>query len=112
MTILSKLQGTRVFRAIRVGFSGTTIKNIVHGTVAVNPGSIATVTRGTIAFTVTGAAAGDAFIIEPPAALAAGLVYAGYVVTANTVTLHIYNSTGDAVDDTERTWRYTWIDLT
>lgn len=111
-SVLSKLKGTRVFNALRIGLSGTTIKKIVSGTASLNPGSIATVSRGTVAMTVTGAAVGDAFIIEPPTGLDDDLIFCGYVVSTNTVTIQLYNPTGGPIDDGALTWRYVWIDLT
>lgn len=96
-----------------VGSGGTTIKKIVVGTVAIDPPSIAAQTRGSQTFTVTGAAAGDILILLPPAALNAGLVYAGCDITgASTGTVYLGNLTGGAIDDGSNTWIYCWVDVT
>ena len=77
-----------------------------------DPASIAANVRGTCTLTITGVAPGDLVILEPPAALNAGLVYAGHVVTADTVTIQLGNIAVGAVDDTARVWGYVWYDRT
>ena len=85
----------------------------ITGAVSLNPGSINAQTRGSVNFTLTGAMPGDIVIMEPPSALNAGLVYAGAeVAAASTVTVHIGNLTGGAIDDGANTWRFLWFDLT
>jgi hypothetical protein len=75
-----------------------------------NPPSIATVSRGSVTFTLTGARAGDAIVVNPPAGLNDDLVFCGAAVTANdTVTVYLYNPTGGAIDDTAQTWTYIWF---
>ena len=45
--------------------------------------------------------------------LNSGLIFKGARVTAsNTVTIYLHNVTGSAIDDTSKSWNYTWIDLT
>jgi sarcosine oxidase gamma subunit len=89
---------------------GSTIYQIKTGTVSVNPGSIATVTRAATTFTVTGAATGDVLILNPPADLDDDLLFVGAAVTgANEGTVYLYNPTGGAIDDSARTWRYVLI---
>lgn len=83
-----------------------TLGGILAGTVSVNPASIAATTRGTVAVTITGVAATDIVVLEPPAALNDDLIYCGHIVTANTVTIQLYNVTGSAIDDTARDWKY------
>lgn len=83
------------------------------GTVSLNPPSIAAQSRGSVTFTITGAAVGDVVVMQPPGALNAGLVYAGCAVTApNTVTVYLGNLTGGAIDDGAQTWRWLLVDLT
>lgn len=92
---------------------GTAIKEIDSGTTSLDPASIAAQTRGSVTFTLTGAAVGDIVIMQPPSALNTGLAFAGAEVTgANTVTVYIVNVTGGAIDDGANTWRYLWFDLT
>lgn len=92
---------------------GTLIKKIVSGTQSLNPGSIATVSRGTVTFTITGAAVGDTLIMQPPATLNDDLLFVGAAITsANTATVYLYNPTAGAIDDGALNWIYTWIDVT
>lgn len=106
---------TRITRAtgmlggVNIG-GGSTIYQIKTGTVSINPGSIAAVTRAGTTFTVTGAAAGDVLVLNPPAALNDDLLYVGAAVTgANEGTVYLYNASGDAIDDSARDWRYVLI---
>jgi hypothetical protein len=108
-----KLRSETAAAGLRVGQFGAPVKAVKSGTVAVDPPSINASTRGTATATITGVAAGDLLILEPPSALESGLLYVGhYVSAANTVTIMLYNPTGAAVDGANRTWRYLWIDLT
>lgn len=86
--------------------NGVAVKGLVTGTVSVNPPSIATVSTGTIAVTIAGIGANDLVSLEPPATLNDDLIYCGHTVTANTVTIRLYNPTGGAIDDTAKTWTY------
>lgn len=112
MNLLSKAHA--VFKgSLTVGQGGTRIEKIKAGTIAIDPGSIASVTRGTVTFTLTGAATGDQVIMTPPNTLNDDLLYVGARVTsANTVTVYLYNPTGGAIDDGSLTWSYLWFDLT
>jgi hypothetical protein len=92
---------------------GTKIKKIKAGTVALDPPNIATVARGSVDFTITGAAAGDIVVMNPPATLNDDLVFVGAAVTAaDTVTVYLYNPTGGGINDTELTWGYIHFDVT
>ena len=88
-----------------LGVGGTTVfDNIRVVSASVDPGSIATVSTGAVTVTVSGVAAGDAVVANPPA-LNDDLVFSGAAVTdTDEVTLYIYNPTGGAIDDTEKTW--------
>lgn len=98
---------------LKVDTSGTTIKRISYGTVSADPGSIASITRGSVDVTVTGVTTGDIVIMNPPDGLNTGLVYGGCRVTAaNTVRIYLANLTAGAIDDGSNTWDYLWIDLT
>jgi hypothetical protein len=84
-----------------------------HGSVVVDPGSIATVARGSIAVSVPGVTIGDIFIPEFQPAINDDLVFLGAKITADdTVTFYFYNPTGLAIDDVAQMWDYTWIDRT
>lgn len=85
---------------------------VATGTASVNLPSIAAGETGSATFTVTGAASGDAVLVNPPA-LTTGLAFAGAAVTgANTVTVYATNASADAIDQAAATFRYVWIDLT
>lgn len=98
--------------ALQIG-SNDTVYGMEFGTVALNPGSISTVSRGTVTFTLTGAATTDIIIMNPPATLNDDLLFVGARVTAaDTVTVYLYNPTGGSINDDELTWSYLWIDTT
>lgn len=85
---------------------------IATGTASVNLPNIASGATGSATFTLTGAAAGDVVVINPPA-LTSGLVFAGAAVTgANTVTVYAVNTTASPIDEAAATFRYLWFDLT
>jgi hypothetical protein len=97
---------------LAVGSSGSVIKKIATGTGSVDLAEIAATATGSGTFTVTGAASGDAVIVNPPA-LTTGLVFGGAAVTgANTVTVYATNTTGSPINEAAATFRYVWIDLT
>lgn len=98
---------------IEVGTGGDTPKKFDTGTTSLDFASIAATTRGSVTFTLTGAAAGDMIHMQPPAGLEDDLLFVGAEVTgANTVTVYLYNPTAGAIDPAAATWRYIWIDLT
>lgn len=93
---------------VRIGNTGTVLTKILKGTVAINPASVGPGTFSTQTFTLTGAVAGDALQLNPPAAgLTAGLmVLQSFVSAANTITVVFYNSTGAPVDEPSASWTY------
>lgn len=92
---------------------GSALRRVTTGTTSLNPASIAATTRGSVTFTLTGAAAGDLIHMQPPADVNDDLIFVGAEVTsANTVTVYLYNPTVGAIDDAATTWRYIWMDLT
>lgn len=95
------------------GSAGSSIKQITIGTCNVDPPSILTISRNSAACTITGAAAGDGVICQPPSTLAAGLIFSGCEVTGtDTITVYFGNLTLGSIDDTSRTWRIIWVDVT
>lgn len=96
---------------VKVGTDGSDLYKIVSGTVSVNPESIASVTKGSVNVTLPGLKTTDRVILHPPSTLNAGLLYCGCDVTANnTLTIYLYNQSESAIDDTSRTWKYSyWI---
>lgn len=103
--------GDLVAGTLAVG-SGSVVKKIATGTGSVDLAEIAAGATGSGTFTVTGAASGDAVVVNPPA-LTAGLVFAGAAVTgANTVTVYAVNATAAPINEAAATFRYLWFDLT
>ena len=85
------------------------LTRINNGSVSVNPGSIAAITRLAVVVTIAGIglALGDILVMEPPATLDDDLLYVGCRVTAtDQVTLYIYNPTAGAIDDGALNWNY------
>lgn len=91
-----------------IGTGGTVITKIQKGTIAsVNPDEIASGAAAEITVTITGAAAGDALVINPPAALEAGLIVGSARVTdTNEAKFRIFNAAGEAVNAASATWTY------
>lgn len=97
---------------LAVGTGGTVIKKVTSATASVDFPSIAAAETGSATFTLTGAAAGDMVVLNPPA-LTTGLVFAGAAVTgANTVTVYAVNATANPINEAAATFRYLWADLT
>lgn len=95
-----------------VGKSATQKAVIATGTASVNLPEIAAGATGSATFTLTGAATGDAVVVNPPA-LTTGLVFGGAAVTgSNTVTVYATNVTASPIDEAAATFRYVWFDLT
>ena len=90
---------------------GSAITYIKKGTIAVDAGSCGDNDIVEVSLTITGAAAGDTVIMNPPAAgQTAGLGFAGaYVSSANTVKLRLINVSGGTVDEGSLTWEYCLI---
>lgn len=113
MPVVNRISKGEVAVGALVVGDNDTVYGIEFGTVALDPGSISTVSRGTVTFTLTGAATTDIIIMNPPATLNDDLIFAGARVTsANTVTVYLYNPTGGSINDGELTWSYVWIDTT
>jgi hypothetical protein len=85
---------------------------VATGTASVNFDEIAAGETGSKTFTLTGVAAGDIVVVNPPV-LTTGLAFAGAAVTgANTVTVYAVNSSAAAIDQAAATFSYLWFDLT
>ncbi len=76
------------------------------GTTTVDMGSISAGGIATFTITVTGARVGQNQTVQvtPPAAIEAGLVWAGYVSSNDVVTVRVHNTTGGAVNPASATW--------
>lgn len=104
-------RGTALVGALAVG-TGSTVKGIKTGTLSLNPASINNGASGTVTGTITGAAAGDVVIVNPPA-LTSGLAFAGAAITAaDTVTVYLTNASGAPINEGAGDYTYVWIDLT
>lgn len=103
---------------LKVNASGTSIKQIrLFTAVAVDPGSIAATTRGSIAVTIAGTpgiATGDVIIpVQGINGINDDLVFEGVTATgANQVTWFFYNPTAGPIDDASVNWDILWIDVT
>lgn len=82
------------------------------GTVSIDPGPILGGARGTGVGTIAGLAVGDLLQLEAPSTLNNSLIFEGFVITANTVTVFLKNPTGTTIDDAARTWTFVWVDRT
>ena len=92
---------------VKPGTSAVALTQVYKGTVAVDPAEIAANTRAETQVTITGAATGDIVIMNPPAALEAGLVFShARVSAANTVQVGLGNITGSPIDGASLTWSY------
>jgi len=102
------------FDSISIGLQGSARIRLAHaGTENLDPPSIATVTRGSVTFTITGAAAGDIVVMLPPAALNDDLLYVGAAVTAgDTVSVYLFNDSAAPIDDGPLDWGYLYFDTT
>jgi len=78
----------------------------MRGTVAIDPASIAAGASGTTTVTLAGLKSTDILVLEPPAALEAGLYPKGVIAGNGSFQLILGNPTAGAVDGTSRTWTY------
>lgn len=107
--VTGTVTGAVVSSSVNIG-SGGALTYVSKSTVSVDLASIAAGATAEATVTVTGAAAGDAVIANPPATIAAGLgVVGAYVSAANTVKLRVHNSTAGAIDEAAANWVFTLI---
>lgn len=79
------------------------------GEIAVNPPNIASLARAdvVVALPAGTAAAGDLVLVQPPAALEAGLILQrAWINAADSITLTIANYSAGAVDGAALNWTY------
>jgi hypothetical protein len=95
--------------ATAVAFTGRPTGNLVSGSFTLDPGSIAAGAQELETVTIPGVVVGDTVVINPAAALTAGLIAPGYVrVSApNTVIFSIENNSAGAIDQASGTWYFT-----
>lgn len=90
----------------------TNILGINVGTFSLDPANITTLTSLESSVTIRGVNVGDVVFLNVPASLHTGLAFSGVRVSAaNTIALRLSNFTGSDINDTARTWTYTWIRL-
>jgi len=83
------------------------IKGYMKGTVSVDPPSIAAGATANVDVTISGLTTDHVVLLQIPAALEAGLVYGGCVVSAaNTLRIRLGNVTTGAIDGIARDWTY------
>lgn len=78
---------------------------LLSGTVSVDPPSIGAAAVGNVTVSIAGVKAGDAVLLEPPAALETTLIPKGWVVADGQVTIYFFNISG-TVDGAARNWTY------
>jgi len=104
-------RGTALLGGVQIDATSE-VKGLSYGTGAIDLDSVAAGETGSGTITVTGAAAGDIVVVNPPA-LTTGLGFAGAAVTgANTVTVYVVNASAAPIDEGEVTFSYLWVDLT
>ena len=104
-------RATALVGGVQIGTTSE-VRGIKYDSAAIDFASVAAGETGSGTITVTGAAAGDIVVVNPPA-LTTGLGFAGAKVTAaNTVTVYVVNASADAIDEGSATFTYLWIDLT
>lgn len=104
--VTGNLTGNVVSSSVNIG-SGGALTFVKLGSVAIDLASISAGAILEATVTITGAAAGDSVVMNPPATLAAGLGVVGcYVSAANTVKLRVFNSTGAPIDEASASWKY------
>jgi len=83
------------------------IKGYMKGTVSVDPPSIGAGATANVDVTISGLTTDHVVVLQIPAALEAGLVYGGCVVSAaNTLRIRLGNVTAAAIDGVARDWTY------
>lgn len=89
------------------GTSSVSLTQVYKGTIAVNPGSLLTLTSEDVSVTITGAATGDVVIMCPPSTLESTLGFGGaYVSATDTVKVRIVNHSAGTVDGASMSWTY------
>ena len=92
---------------LKPGTSSVKLTQVYSGTVAVDPGSLTTLTSTDVSVTITGAATGDIVIVNPPSTLESTLACGGaYVSAADTVKIRVSNVSSGTVDGASLTWSY------
>jgi hypothetical protein len=86
------------------GTNGYHLNRIVHASTTFDFPNIAAGNNSTTTVAATGAALGDAVVVNPDSTLEAGLILYGYVSAANTVTIVASNGTAAAINPASRTY--------
>lgn len=68
-------------------------------------GSIGAGATAELTITVTGAVTGDTVAVGAPSTIESGLMWAGYVSAADTVTIRVHNTTAAPIDPASATWK-------
>lgn len=93
---------------LQVGAGSTNTRQILSGTVSVNPPSINANTSANVDVTVSGLATNMIVFVTPPADLEDDLEFRGVSIpSANTLRLRLRNNNASTpVDGAARTWHY------
>lgn len=95
----------RATNGVAVGATSTVITNISTATATLDFGSILAATSADLTVTVGGAKANDIVTLGPPTALESTVTAIGFVSSANTVTVRLFNIGDIASDPASATWR-------
>jgi len=89
------------------GTAGYHLNKILHASTVFDFPNITAGTTSTTTVSVTGAAVGDAVVVNPDSVIEAGINIYGYVSAANTVTIVAANPSAGAVNPVSRTYYVT-----
>ncbi|MCX6764876.1 MAG: hypothetical protein NTU58_04225 [Candidatus Nealsonbacteria bacterium] len=100
--------GSTVLATTTIGHDGTAINTILHGTIAIDPPSIAASSTGIGTAALASATADMQCFIQAPWNLNDDLVPKGCTTTADVIGVYLYNSDqlNAAINDTSKTWGY------
>lgn len=76
----------------------------LHAAATLTFGSIGSNSTSTQTISVPGATAGSAVALGVPSTINAGLIWCGYVSSADTVTVRLHNTSGGSIDPVDLEW--------
>lgn len=86
----------------------TASTSVRHASTEVDIGNIAANSMATFTVSISGSV-GSTVVLGPPSGIEAGLIWAGYVNAADTVTVRVLNSTASDINPASGTWNVTLI---
>lgn len=104
-------KGKGLFGALQLG-GGAVVKAINYGTLSVVHGTVLPNRMGTVTMALSGLAAADALLMNPPASPTEGLGFAGAAPAAGTVSVFLVNPTPGTIQPGTIAFTYAHFDLT